>query len=122
MLPLLPNSAYTRDKEFVKEEWDAMFASGASAPADKVEGGWKGVLYSNLALIDPKASWDFFAADNFDLQFIDGGASRIWYLTYAASKCMPISSYHKMVANCIFQALVEDHSRHFFSFLTTQNI
>ncbi|KAF3482959.1 putative endo-1,3(4)-beta-glucanase [Arthroderma uncinatum] len=84
MLPLLPNSAYTRSAEFVKEEWDAMFASGAAAPAEKVTGGWKGVLYANLALIDPEASWKYFAQPNLDLSTIDGGASRIWYLAYAA--------------------------------------
>ena len=63
-----------------------MFAANASTPASKVEGGWKGVLYANLALIDPKASWEFFAADDFDYNFIDGGASRTWYLAYAAGR------------------------------------
>ncbi|KAJ5893793.1 hypothetical protein N7495_005484 [Penicillium taxi] len=85
MLPLLPNSAYTRQRDFVAEEWKAMFATNGAAPADDVEGGWKGVLYANLALIDPKASWDFFAQDDFDYNWIDGGASRVWYLAYAAA-------------------------------------
>ncbi|KAJ5586876.1 uncharacterized protein N7459_002641 [Penicillium hispanicum] len=84
MLPLLPNSAYTRQREFVTEEWNAIFSANASTPASKVEGGWKGVLYANLALIDPQAAWDFFAADDFDYNLIDGGASRTWYLAYAA--------------------------------------
>ncbi|GBF63756.1 endo-1,3(4)-beta-glucanase [Trichophyton mentagrophytes] len=84
MLPLLPNSAYTRSAEFVKEEWEAMFASGAAAPAENVTGGWKGVLYANLAIIDPEASWKYFAQPSLDLSSIDGGASRIWYLAYAA--------------------------------------
>lgn len=86
MLPLLPNSAYTRSAKFVKEEWDAMFASGAAAPAEKVTGGWKGVLYANLAIIDPEASWKYFAQPSLDLSSIDGGASRIWYLAYAAGE------------------------------------
>ncbi|PGG99183.1 endo-1,3(4)-beta-glucanase [Blastomyces parvus] len=84
MLPLIPSSAYTRHKDFVREEWDAMFSEKASTPASKVQGGWQGVLYSNLALIDPGASWDFFAREPFDLSKIDGGASRTWYLAYAA--------------------------------------
>ncbi|PGH19873.1 hypothetical protein AJ80_03792 [Polytolypa hystricis UAMH7299] len=84
MLPLIPSSSYTRRKEFVKEEWDAMFASGASTPAERVEGGWRGVLFANLALIDPSASWDFFAQENFDLAWVDGGATRTWYLAFAA--------------------------------------
>ncbi|CEL05906.1 Putative Endo-1,3-beta-glucanase Engl1 [Aspergillus calidoustus] len=84
MLPLLPSSTYTRSQEFVREEWDAIFASNAAAPAEGVTGGWKGVLYANLALIDPAASWRFFAQDGFDYGWIDGGASRTWYLAFAA--------------------------------------
>ncbi|GAD92761.1 endo-1,3-beta-glucanase Engl1 [Paecilomyces variotii No. 5] len=84
MLPLMPNSAYLRNKNFVSQEWNAMFASNASDPAQNVEGGWKGVLYANLALIDPNASWNFFSQSNFSYSWIDGGASRTWYLAYAA--------------------------------------
>ncbi|KAL4782167.1 glycosyl hydrolase family 81-domain-containing protein [Aspergillus varians] len=84
MLPLLPMSPYIRSQKFVREEWDAMFASNAATPAEGVEGGWKGVLYANLALIDPGASWRFFAQPNFNYGWIDGGASRTWYLAFAA--------------------------------------
>ncbi|KKZ63595.1 endo-1,3(4)-beta-glucanase [[Emmonsia] crescens] len=86
MLPIIPSSAYTRQKDFVREEWDAMFSEKASTPASKVQGGWQGVLYSNLAIIDPVASWDFFSKEPFDLSRIDGGATRTWYLAYAASR------------------------------------
>ncbi|CAG7979316.1 unnamed protein product [Penicillium nalgiovense] len=84
MLPLMPHSPFTRRKEFVRQEWEAMFAENASTPASKVEGGWRGVLYANLALIDPKAAWEFFAQPNFDYSWIDGGASRTWYLAFVA--------------------------------------
>ncbi|CAI7663006.1 unnamed protein product [Penicillium viridicatum] len=84
MLPLMPHSPFTRRKEFVHQEWQAMFAESASTPASKVEGGWRGVLYANLALVDPKASWEFFTQPNFDYSWIDGGASRTWYLAFAA--------------------------------------
>ncbi|EAW08297.1 glucan endo-1,3-beta-D-glucosidase [Aspergillus clavatus NRRL 1] len=84
MLPLLPSSAFVRRAQFVQEEWDALFASHGPAPAEKVVGGWKGVLYANLALIDPAASWNFFTQPNFDYGWIDGGATRTWYLAYAA--------------------------------------
>ncbi|KAH8432139.1 glucan endo-1,3-beta-D-glucosidase [Aspergillus melleus] len=84
MLPLLPSSAFVRRQKFVQEEWDAMFASSASTPAEKVQAGWKGVLYANLAIIDPVASWKFFADPNFDYSWIDGGATRTWYLAYVA--------------------------------------
>ena len=88
MLPLLPNSAYTRQRSFVEQEWKSMFAATASTPAAKVEGGWKGVLYANLALIDPNAAWEFFAQDDFDYSWIDGGATRTWYLAYAAGRTL----------------------------------
>ncbi|KAL4751234.1 hypothetical protein BDW72DRAFT_193072 [Aspergillus terricola var. indicus] len=84
MLPLLPMSPYIRSQRFVREEWDAIFASNAAAPAERVTGGWKGVLYANLALIDPAASWRFFSQNSFDYSWIDGGASRTWYLAFAA--------------------------------------
>lgn len=86
MIPLNPSSALTRTKKFVTEEWNAYFANGAVAQASKVAGGWKGLLYANLAIIDPKASYDFFAQGNFDPSWLDGGASRTWYLAYAAGE------------------------------------
>lgn len=81
MLPLLPSSALTRTRTFVQQEWDTYFSSGR---ADAAEGGWKGVLYSNLALSDPRASWEFFARGDFDVSWLDGGASKTWYLALAA--------------------------------------
>ncbi|KAF7597074.1 hypothetical protein BBP40_010548 [Aspergillus hancockii] len=84
MLPLIPASPYVRSQKFVMEEWNALFASDAASPAESVQGGWKGVLYANLALIDPVAAWNFFAQPNFDYSWIDGGATRTWYLALAA--------------------------------------
>ncbi|KAL5118485.1 endo-1,3-beta glucanase [Pleosporales sp. CAS-2024a] len=81
MIPLNPSSAYTRDAQFVREEWDRYFSRGR---VDQVEGGWKAILYANYALINPQGAFDFFADPNFDLQ-LDGGASRTWYLAYTAA-------------------------------------
>jgi endo-1,3(4)-beta-glucanase len=81
MIPLNPSSAYTRSKQFVQEEWDTYFSNGR---VDQVQGGWKGILYANLALIDPQRSYDFFADPNFNTD-LDGGASRTWYLAYSAA-------------------------------------
>lgn len=81
MLPLLPASTLTRKPNFVKEEWDTYFSNGR---AEGVVGGWKGVLFANLALMDPKGSWDFFSQNNFDGSWLDGGASRTWYMAMAA--------------------------------------
>ncbi|TKA77517.1 hypothetical protein B0A49_03340 [Cryomyces minteri] len=83
MLPLLPFSTFTRSKQFVQEEWDTYFSGGrADAIQDK---HWLGVLYANLAIIDPVASYNFFATQNFDKTVLDGGASRTWYLAWAAA-------------------------------------
>ncbi|KAF3033574.1 hypothetical protein E8E12_004567 [Didymella heteroderae] len=82
MIPLNPSSAYTRPKGFVTEEWNTYFSNGR---VDQVAGGWRGILYANLALIDPQTSYNYFASDNFDYGSLDGGASRTWYLAYSAS-------------------------------------
>ncbi|KAH7342579.1 glycoside hydrolase family 81 protein [Rhexocercosporidium sp. MPI-PUGE-AT-0058] len=81
MLPLLPSSALTRTRTFVQQEWNTYFSNGR---ADAAEGGWKGVLYANLALSDPQASWKFFSQPGFDVSWLDGGASRTWYLALSA--------------------------------------
>lgn len=81
MLPLLPSSALTRTTQFVQEEWNAYFSGGR---ADAVQGGWKGILYANLAALDPVTSFKFFNSSSFDASWLDGGASRTWYLALAA--------------------------------------
>jgi endo-1,3(4)-beta-glucanase len=82
MLPLNPASAYTRSRTFVREEWDTYFSNGR---ADQVQGGWRGVLYGNLALIDPAAAYDFFSKPDFDMGLLDSGASLTWYLAYTGA-------------------------------------
>ncbi|TVY89423.1 putative endo-1,3(4)-beta-glucanase [Lachnellula willkommii] len=81
MIPLLPSSTLTRTTTFVQEEWDAYFSNGR---ADAVTGGWKGVLFANLAIVDAKTSWAFFSGAGFDASWLDGGASRTWYMALAA--------------------------------------
>lgn len=75
MLPILPHSALIRSPEFVGEEWQAFFADEAVVPASQVVGGWRGILYSNLALYDATTSFEFFSQPNFDRNWLDGGAS-----------------------------------------------
>lgn len=82
MIPLNPASAFTRTQTFVTEEWDQYFAPNNYAA--NVTGGWQGILYANLAIIDAKTSYNFFANSDFDYGSLDGGASRTWYLAYAA--------------------------------------
>lgn len=83
MLPLLPCTPLVRGPRFVREEWDAFFSNGR---ADKVVGGWKGILYGNYATIDPKAAYEFFSRPDFDPSWLDGGASLTWYLAYSAGE------------------------------------
>jgi endo-1,3(4)-beta-glucanase len=86
IIPLLPSSTLTRTKTFVTEEWSRYFDRGR---ADAVAGGWKGLLYANLAIIDPVRSFNFFNAAGFDASWLDGGASRTWYLALAAGPYSP---------------------------------
>ena len=84
IVPISPCTSLIRPRGFVREEWDALFTEGRA----NVEGGWRGILYANLALIDPRASYSFFrdGIDGFwDERWIDGGASRTWYLVWAAA-------------------------------------
>ena len=87
MLPLLPYSSLTRSPRFVTEEWNTFFNTTSVVPAQNVQGGWKGILYANLALVDPRAAWRFFSQrEGFDPGWIDGGASRTWYLCWCAGE------------------------------------
>lgn len=86
MLPLSPASGFTRLYTFMQEEWNTYFNTTSADPATNITGGWKGILYGNLACIDPKASWKFFSQPHFDGSWIDGGASRTWYLAFAAGE------------------------------------
>lgn len=54
----------------------------------KKTGGYRSILYANLALIDARASYSFFrdGIDGFwDERWIDSGASRTWCLVWAAA-------------------------------------
>ncbi|KAI9745573.1 MAG: hypothetical protein M1818_001107 [Claussenomyces sp. TS43310] len=83
MIPLLPSSTLTRTRAFVTEEWESYFSNGR---AGAVVGGWKGLLYANLAITDPVTAFDFFDSPTFDTSWLDGGASRTWYLALAAGE------------------------------------
>ena len=85
MIPIMPFSTFTRSQQFVAEEWATYFADGACDPAWNVTGGWKGILYGNLVNINPTAAYNFFTQSNFDNSWLDGGATRSWYIALAAS-------------------------------------
>jgi endo-1,3(4)-beta-glucanase len=98
MIPMMPFSTVTRRRDFVQTEWDQFFAKNISA----IESGWRGILMSNLALIDPEASYQFFSGKSGDYKdnMLDGGASRTWYLAYAAGlKEAEASGYNSASSN-----------------------
>lgn len=83
MIPLMPFSTLTRSGDFVREEWNTYFTTYVN----QVQGGWRGVLMANLAIIDPVTSYEFFSNASGTLQpsMLDGGASQTWYLTWSAA-------------------------------------
>ncbi|OAG45444.1 hypothetical protein AYO21_00078 [Fonsecaea monophora] len=84
MIPLMPFSTLTRTEQFVTEEWITYFADGAVRQATDITGGWKGIVYANLAIINPTAAYNFFTQPSFDMGWIDGGASLTWYIALSA--------------------------------------
>lgn len=89
MLPLLPSTPLIRGNQFVTEEWDQYFDNGY---VDTVAGGWRGVLYGNLATIDPSTAYKWFSSQNSTSPYLDGGASLTWYLAFAAGKSPSLSA------------------------------
>ncbi|CAK7221440.1 endo-1,3-beta glucanase [Sporothrix curviconia] len=81
MLPLLPCSPLCRPPAYVMQEWHDTFSDGR---ADRVQGGWRGVLYGNLATASPNTAFEWFSQPYFRGDMLDQGASRTWYLCYAA--------------------------------------
>jgi len=82
MIPVHGPTGLTRNKNFIREEWDAFFGGGK---IDAIDNPWKGIIYAQYALVDPVAAWNFFAADSFQDSWVDGGASRSWWMAYAAA-------------------------------------
>ncbi|KAF3904902.1 hypothetical protein ABW20_dc0107779 [Dactylellina cionopaga] len=80
MLPLTPMSPYVRSKKFCAEEWVRYF----DGRTDPINSGWKGVLWANAAIFAPYSSFNFFAGSAFQANWLDDGASRTWYLIFAA--------------------------------------
>lgn len=83
MIPVHAPTGFTRSREFIKEEWETFFGEGR---IDQMDNAWKGIAYAQYALVDPKAAWDFFAALGFKDRWIDGGASRSWWMAYTAGE------------------------------------
>lgn len=115
MIPVSPISSYIRSSNFIREEWyryfaapgsstfRQLFSSGAKGVRHKEQwkkdrtgdDGWKGILWSNWAIVEPQEAYEFFASNEFKMEWLDGGASRTWYLTLAAGLSYTSSrTYH----------------------------
>jgi len=79
MIPLTPVSPYIRSISFTREEWDQWFSNGRT---NNINDGWRGILMANVALFDPQQAWSFFTQSGFRDSWLDGGASRSWYLAF----------------------------------------
>ncbi|KAL5627289.1 hypothetical protein BROUX41_003442 [Berkeleyomyces rouxiae] len=82
MIPLIASTPLARSLDFVEAEWTQLFDNGR---ADAVESGWRGILYANLATLDPQSAWNTFTDSSFTSSSLDGGASLTWYLAYTAA-------------------------------------
>ncbi|KAG9256533.1 endo-1,3(4)-beta-glucanase [Emericellopsis atlantica] len=82
MIPVHGPTGLVRNKNFIREEWDAFFSNGR---VDRFDNPWKGIAYAQYALVNPQTAWSFFASGSFQDRWIDGGASRSWYMAYAAA-------------------------------------
>ena len=115
MIPVSPISPYIRSTSFVREEWRQYFAANArdgavgsstGSGADRTgDDGWKGILWSNWAIVEPTEAWVFFSQREFPKKWLDGGATRTWYLALAAGMSHSGDYYvaltrHKGWINC----------------------
>ncbi|CCH41691.1 Endo-1,3(4)-beta-glucanase 2 [Wickerhamomyces ciferrii] len=81
VIPVTSVSSFIRGPKFTKEEWDQKLKD----IAPNVEGGWRGLVYLDAAFFDPDTAWNFFSADNFNKEYLDGGLSLTWSLTYSGA-------------------------------------
>ncbi|AOA65167.1 Intracellular beta-1,3-endoglucanase [Komagataella phaffii CBS 7435] len=80
MLPITSLSSFVRDPQFTREEWETKL----QAIVDSVDSGWRGILMLNLALFNPRASFDFFNNPDLPVRFLDDGMTKTWSLVYSA--------------------------------------
>jgi endo-1,3(4)-beta-glucanase len=82
MVPVAAHTGFIRQQKFISQEWGTFFSNGR---VDTINSGWKGAIYADYAYVNPKTTWGFFSQANFNSgTWLDGGASRTWYLALAA--------------------------------------
>lgn len=80
-IPITPASSFIRTPAFVKEEWEQKLSS----ISNEINDGWKGILMLNVALFDPRQSYEFFSSPTFASTYLDNGQSRTWSLAYSGA-------------------------------------
>lgn len=80
-IPITPASSFIRHSTFVQEEWNEKLAG----IVEKVNDGWKGIMLLNVALFEPRKSYDFFHSPTFTPAYLDPGQSLTWSLAYAGA-------------------------------------
>lgn len=83
MIPVHAPTGFSRSDALIRQEWNAFFSNGR---IDRIDNGWKSIIYANSALVAPRRAWDYFRANSFKQNWLDGGASRTWYMAYTAGK------------------------------------
>lgn len=93
MIPTMPFSAYIRTGSFIQQEWDTYFGnytSNTTTPSttpyvETLDNGWRGILVADYCIANASYGYEFFRQENFQEEWLDGGASRTWYLAWCAA-------------------------------------
>jgi len=85
MVPVSAASVLIRQPSFVRAEWNALFNRPPGRSINSVDGGWKSILMTNLALSDAGTAYRYFSASNWSDAALDGGTSQSWCLLMAAA-------------------------------------
>lgn len=80
-IPITPMSSFIRHPSYVEQEW----IQKLQGIVNDVNDGWKGIMMLNLALFNPRASFEFFSSPNFSGNFLDNGQSLTWSLAYSGA-------------------------------------
>lgn len=86
--PSTPQSSSSRPVLSPKQSSATVTKADPPVGGPYVDGGWRGVLFANLALIDAKTAYAFFrdgVGGMWDERWVDDGATRSWYLVWCAS-------------------------------------
>ena len=79
MIPINPMTPYIRKASAVLDEWNVYF----KGKTGNINDGWKGVLYAHYGVYDAVASFNFLKQSYWLPEWVDGGATRSWWVAFA---------------------------------------